>query len=280
MLERAGYLKNHWQGLHSIPRVVWINLFAFSLIVSVLLDLVPEQLNLFQIAIGLLLLNSFLLWQMTGAFRTLKSAIKNQSDIVLVAGLSFAMVLVLAVSLWRSYEFIYPAPAELNLATSNEIMPLDVSQDQTTIFLEGDINYALHASFLKTLEDHENITTIALTSQGGIIFAARAIANKIIELNLNTKTNADCFSACTLIFLAGKTRQLADDGQLGFHLYATKSMLTASILDIEEQVEKDKQYLRDRGVSEGFITTAYSTPPEEIWIPKRIQLQNAGILAE
>ena len=280
MLERAGYLKNHWQGLHSIPRVVWINLFAFSLIVSVLLDLVPEQLNLFQIAIGFLLLNSFLLWQMTGAFRTLQSAIKNQSDIVLVAGLSVAMVLVLAVSLWRSYEFIYPAPLELNLATTNEVMPLDVSQDQTTIFLEGDINYALHASFLKTLEDHENITTIALSSEGGIIFAARAIANKIIELNLATKANADCFSACTLIFLAGKTRQLADNGQLGFHLYATKSMLTASILDIEEQVEKDKQYLRDRGVSEGFITTAYSTPPEEIWIPKRIQLQNAGILAK
>ena len=127
---------------------------------------------------------------------------------------------------------------------------------------------------------HKDIKTIALSSEGGIIFAARAIANKIIELNLNTKTNADCFSACTLIFLAGKTRQLADDGRLGFHLYATKSMLTASILDIEEQVEKDKQYLRDRGVSEGFITTAYSTPPEEIWIPKRIQLQNAGILAE
>ena len=53
MLERTGYLKNHWQGLHSIPRVVWINLFAFSLIVSVLLDLAPEQLNLFQIAIGI-----------------------------------------------------------------------------------------------------------------------------------------------------------------------------------------------------------------------------------
>lgn len=280
MLERAGYLKNHWQGLHSIPRVVWINLFAFSLIVSVLLDLVPEQLNLFQIAIGLLLLNSFLLWQMTGAFRTLKSAIKNQSDIVLVAGLSFAMVLVLTVSLWRSYEFIYPVPAKIDLATTNEVMPLDVSQDQTTIFLEGDINYALHASFLKTLEDHKDIKTIALSSEGGIIFAARAIANKIIELNLNTKTNADCFSACTLIFLAGKTRQLADNGQLGFHLYATKSMLTASILDIEEQVEKDKQYLRDRGVSEGFITTAYTTPPEEIWVPTRMQLQNAGILAE
>lgn len=280
MLERVGYLKNHWQGLHSIPRVVWINLFAFSLIVSVLLDLAPEQLNLFQIAIGLLLLNSFLLWQMTGAFRTLKSAIKNQSDIVLIAGLSFAIVLVLAVSLWRSYEFIYPAPTELNLPTTNEVMPLDVSQDQTTIFLKGDINYALHASFLKTLEMHKDITTIALSSEGGIIFAARAIANKIIELNLNTKTNADCFSACTLIFLAGQKRQLADNGQLGFHLYATKSMLTASILDIEEQVEKDKQYLRDRGVSEGFITTAYSTPPEEIWIPKRIQLQNAGILVK
>lgn len=280
MLERAGYLKNHWQGLHSIPRVVWINLFAFSLIVSVLLDLAPEHLNLFQIAIGLLLLNSFLVWQMTGAFRTLKSAIKNQSDIVLVIGLSIAMVLVLAISLWRSYEFIYPAPADINLATTNEIMPLDVSQDQTTIFLKGDINYALHASFLKTLEDHENITTIALSSEGGIIFAARAIANKIMELNLDTKTNSDCFSACTLIFLAGKKRQLAENGQLGFHLYATKTMLTASILDIEEQVEKDKQYLRDRGVSEDFITTAYSTPPEEIWIPERIQLQNAGVLAK
>lgn len=280
MLERTDYLKNHWQGTHSIPRVVWINLFTLSLIISVLLDLAPKHLSIFENIFGLLVLNLLLIWQVIGAFRTLRAAIKNKTDIIPILLLSIAIPLISTSSIWRSVEIIYPTPVQTQIIASAEKPTLNVSDDGTRIFIKGDINYPLHASFLHTLEHHDDIQTVVLSSSGGIIFAARAIALKITELGLNTKVDENCFSACTLIFLSGEQRILGAAGQLGFHLYATKSMLTASILDIKEQVEKDKQYLRIQGVSESFIKKAYSTPPNQIWIPTPQQLENSGVLAK
>lgn len=278
MWERAVYFKNHWLGLHSIPRVVWINLFAFSLIISVLLDLAPERLNGFQLTVGLLMLIAVLIWQVIGAIRTLQNALQDKVDITLVAMLSIAIILVSAISIWRSYEVIYPPQKVAITAEIKDIQPLPISDDGSIVFLSGDINYPIYRSFLHTLAENKGVETVILSSPGGIIFAARAIANKISELGLNTKVEDNCFSACTLIFLSGDTRQLAEIGQLGFHLYATESMVTASVLDIEEQVKKDKDYLRSRGVSEDFIQEAYRTPPTEIWVPSRERLVSAGIL--
>ena len=272
------YLVDHWNGLHSIARVIWINLFAFSLIISVLLDLLPQDLNSVQTAFGVFVLNAFLIWQLMGAFRTLLLAVKNHTDIVLTISLAFAICIVLAMSVWRSVEMINPPQAKKVTATASEIKLLEVSDDGHTIFINGDINYPLYTSFLATLEENNQIKTVMLSSDGGIIFAARAMVIKITENGLNTKVKENCYSACTLIFMAGRNRELGDRGELGFHFYATKSTLTASILDIDAQVEKDKDYLRTRGVSEGFINTAYSTPPDEIWVPNKDQLERSGIL--
>jgi ATP-dependent protease ClpP protease subunit len=280
MWERVAYFKNHWLGLHSIPRVVWINLFALSLIVSVLLDLVPEPLNSFQLTTGILILSAIFIWQLIGAIRTLQNARRDQTDVTLIAMLSIAIVVVSAISIWRSYEFIFPSQKEVVTAEAEAIQPLPISDDGSTIFLSGDINYPIYRSFLRTLDENKGAKTVTLSSPGGIIFAARAIANKITERKLNTKVEENCFSACTLIFLSGGTRQLEENGKLGFHLYATETMLTASILDIEEQVEKDKEYLRSRGVAEDFILEAYSTPPTEIWVPDYDRLTKSGILVK
>lgn len=282
-MEQVAYLKtnymiNHWNGLHSIARVIWINLFAFSLIVSVLLDLLPQDLNSIEITFGIVILNAFLIWQLTGAFRTLLLAVKTHVDIVLTVSLVLAILITLAMSFWRSFEMITPPQVKQVMATSSEIKLLDISDDGHTVFIKGDIDFPLHASFLKTLEQNNKIKTVMLSSPGGIIFAARAMAITITELGLNTNAEDNCYSACTLIFMAGNKRQLGDAGELGFHLYATKSTITASILDIDAQVEKDKDYLRARGVAEDFIKTAYTTPPEEIWVPSREQLEKAGIL--
>lgn len=272
------YLMDHWNGLHSIARVIWINLFVLSLIVSVLLDLLPQDLNSIQTAFGIMILNAFLIWQLMGALRTLFLAVQNHTDIVVIISLVLSMSIVLAISAWRSLEMIIPPQAKHVTATGSETKLLHVSDDGYTVFVSGDINFPLHASFLKTLEQNNQIKTVMLSSDGGIIFAARAMAIKITEQGLNTKIDENCYSACTLIFMAGRKRELGDAGELGFHLYATKSTITASILDIDAQVEKDKDYLRARGVSEGFIKTAYSTPPDKIWIPNKDQLEQAGIL--
>ncbi|MEP3418916.1 MAG: hypothetical protein ABJN77_12870 [Lentilitoribacter sp.] len=224
------------------------------------------------------MLNTFLIWQIAGSFRTLFLAVKNRTDIVLTTSLVLAISIVFAMSVWRSLEMISPRQEKQATAIEHEIKLLKVSNDGHTVFIEGDINYPLYTSFLATLEYNNKIKTVMLSSDGGIIFAARAMVLKITEMGLNTKVEEKCYSACTLIFMAGRNRELGESGELGFHLYATKSTLTASILDIDAQVEKDKDYLRARGVSQDFIKNAYSTPPDQIWIPNKDQLKQSGIL--
>lgn len=278
MVPRAHYLKNYWHGLHSPSHVVWIDLFALSLMLSVLMDLVPKQLNMFEITLSLLCLNAFFIWQLTGAVRTIQIAVKSRSDIVVIVFLALTVAIVSAVSIWRCIDILYPQTERFETVSLPPISQLDISTDGQTIHLTGDISYPLRASFLSTLENNSDIKTVSLSSSGGAIFAARAIAIKIAELGLNTRVDENCFSACTLIFLAGDQRSLGKAGQLGFHSYATESMITSATLNIQEQIDRDKNYLISRGVSKSFVEEAYGTPHDEIWIPNKLELSNAGVL--
>ena len=47
--------------------------------------------------------------------------------------------------------------------------------------------------------------------------AARDMAADIIAFNLSTVAYGECYSACTLIFLAGQSRTLEAGAKLGFH---------------------------------------------------------------
>lgn len=278
MIPQADYVKNYWRGLHPLSHVVWLDLFALSMLLSVLMDLVPKQLSMVEITLVLLVLNAVFIWQFTGAIRTIQLAVKSRSDIMMIVFLSFTVAIVSAVSLWRCIDLLYPETAPDQVVSRTPILQLDVSDHGRIIYLTGDISYPLHASFLSTLDNNKDIQTISLSSSGGNVFAARAMALKIIELGLDTHVDKDCFSACTLIFLAGKERTISKAGQLGFHSYATNLVITSVTIDIQEQIYKDKKYLMSRGVSNSFIQKAYSTPSTKMWIPTRQELRGAGLL--
>ena len=278
MIPQADYVKNYWRGLHPLSHVVWLDLFALSLLLSVLMDLVPKQLSMIEITFVLFVLNAVFIWQFTGAIRTIQHAVKSRSDIVMIVFLSFTVAIVFAVSLWRCVDLLYPATAQDQAIPRTPILQLDVSNHGRIMYLTGDINYPLRTSFLSTLDNNKDIQTISLSSSGGNVFAARAMALKITELGLDTHVDKDCFSACTLIFLAGKERTISKAGQLGFHSYATNLVITSVTLDIQEQINKDKKYLMSRGVSNSFIQKAYSTPSTKMWIPTRQELRGAGVL--
>lgn len=279
MIPQTDYVKNYWRGRHPLSHVVWLDLFALSMLLSVLMDLVPQPLSIVEVTLILLVLNIIFVWQFTGAIRTIQRAFKSRSDIVMIAFLSFTLAIVSAVSLWRCIELLYPETAQEQIITKTPILQLDVSDHGRIIHLTGAIHYPLRASFLSTLDNNKDIQTVSLSSSGGNVFAARAMALKIAELGLNTHVDKDCFSACTLIFLAGKDRTIGKTAQLGFHSYATNLVITSVTLDIQEQTNKDKKYLMSRGVSNDFIQKAYSTPSVKIWIPTQQELQDAGVLA-
>lgn len=73
------------------------------------------------------------------------------------------------------------------------------------------------ALFHDILEQHQNIKTIQLSSDGGSPRAGYQIGRIIKDYGLDTVAARDCISACTLMFLGGKNRSMRKGGRLGFH---------------------------------------------------------------
>lgn len=131
--------------------------------------------------------------------------------------------------------------------------------------------------------------------------AAREMASKIIEFDLNTVAYGECESACTTIFLAGNKRSLETSAKLGFHrqwvdkeqekLYYNAMKQTKGwknefdyivwIYDVlADNIVKDIEFMESRGMSIEFIIKALSVDSVDIWKPTREELWTAGVLKE
>ena len=151
------------------------------------------------------------------------------------------------------------------------------------------------------LFEHPKIKILKLTGPGGFMPAAREIASKIIEFDLNTVAYGQCESACTTIFLAGNKRSLETSAKLGFHrqwvdkeqekLYYNAMKETkgwknefdyiAWIYDVlADNIVKDIEFMESRGVSIEFIIKALSIDSVDIWEPTREELWTAGVLTD
>ena len=151
------------------------------------------------------------------------------------------------------------------------------------------------------LFEHPEIKILKLTGPGGFMPAAREMAAKIIEFNLNTVAYGECASACTTIFLAGNKRSLETSAKLGFHrqwvdkeqekLYYNAMKETkgwknefdyiAWIYDVlADNIVKDIEFMESRGVSMDFILKALSKASYDMWEPSRDELTAAGIVTQ
>ena len=151
------------------------------------------------------------------------------------------------------------------------------------------------------LFEHPEIKILKLTGPGGFMPAAREMAAKIIEFNLNTVAYGECASACTTIFLAGNKRSLETSAKLGFHrqwvdkeqeeLYYNAMKETkgwknefdyiAWIYDVlADNIVKDIEFMESRGVSVDFILKALSKASFDMWEPSRAELTAAGIVTQ
>ena len=67
------------------------------------------------------------------------------------------------------------------------------------------------------LFDNPEISTLRVTGRGGYGPAGRAISAYLVEHSINTEAFGGCASACSRIFLGGKSRKLSKGAKLGFH---------------------------------------------------------------
>ena len=147
----------------------------------------------------------------------------------------------------------------------------------------------------------QQIEVLHLNSAGGLIEAAREMADIIIDFELDTRVTDECASACVTLFLAGESRQLDRGGRLGFHrsswdaasmeeyykdaradigwdsLYEFASW---SYEEAQKDVLSEMEYLLERGVDPEFAIKTLRAENADMWFPRRRELTLAGVLSK
>lgn len=140
---------------------------------------------------------------------------------------------------------------------------------------------------------------VSVSGPGGYGPAAEEIAETILEFDLDTQAFGDCMSACSRIFLAGRTRTLAKGARLGFHRpyiigdeereyflahrerrgWQTEFDYVEWIYDIGwSDTLATIQFMTDQGVSLSFVLEAFSYDSYQMWYPNLATLKQSGVL--
>lgn len=151
------------------------------------------------------------------------------------------------------------------------------------------------------LFEHPEIKILKITGRGGLMSAAREMAADIIAFNLSTVAYGECYSACTLIFLAGQSRTLEAGAKLGFHrqwvdekAHKKNFETNREVMEWNDEFEYlmyiynelnselvgDIQYMDGRGVAFDFIMKTIATEVWDMWTPSLEILLSAGVLTE
>jgi len=215
------------------------------------------------------------LWQVIGSWRALIGYQRDRPDFLVNVAGHAALLATIPVMILPQLDRI----ARDNLApmTLRDRGPNGVEVMPDHILLVGPGSYDMFDGFKAALSSNPDLKRVELDSNGGRVYAARAIAKLVQNNGMHTSVGSLCASACTLIFIAGTQRSLAQDGRLGFHGYLTKSQI--KFADETEEEAKDRARFLARGVSEEFVDQMFLVSPDDMWFPDRAQLELAGVLS-
>ncbi|MGB0846332.1 MAG: hypothetical protein ACPGSM_06390 [Thiolinea sp.] len=269
-----GFISDHWYGRVPYWLAIFINLFTLRLLIGLI-----EHPGYRLLSIPLITLSSIILiWQVTGALRTSDRHFKDYGDTSLlwfayaVVGISISLAVI------HTLDISAGPPAKIT-SESLRTRPLPtLSQNDTVVHLHGELDFTHNTDLAYLLAKHRSIQTVLLESNGGLVFAARALALNIRKHNLNTHVEKHCNSACPIVFMAGNQRTLGPNGKIGFHQYKLERLQPLQIKSIEAEQEKDRLYYLERGISKQFLERVYQSKHEQIWQPAPLTLLEAGVI--
>lgn len=283
------YIGEHWRGQHSLPRALGLNTVAVTIILVFLLSGITSWIEENQLLSDNLTLSLLLLfwivvlcWQAVGAFRTATKRIASfgsTANYYIVFATTLFCTLIALGSLATQYgETIdYTQRAVDAYVPIKPSYALTINQSEQMV-LTGDIGHGATSSLLKLLAVSPNSTQLVLDSDGGLIAEARGLANVVKKHQLNTTVSNRCYSACTIIFIAGIERNLDANGALGFHQYYVESKSPLPWINPVAEQAKDLAYFQEKHVADWFMERAYSTPHSTIWTPSIDTLLAAGVI--
>ncbi|GLQ55353.1 hypothetical protein [Devosia nitrariae] len=291
----ANIITRYWQGGYSLGVSYWVfgvlaNVAAGLLAFTLSAALSPEKgyepgvLFAFFVAfwIGLTVL---VIWEFVGLWRSARRHADRRIKLgktSIWAGLA-QLTVVLGALQFAAALATNAAPQVRELHAMAFLGDPDIPANSlrllrgaTELDLTGGIKYGLATDLERVLDAAPTVRTIHLTSGGGRIGEAEKVADLIRARGLDTYVPSTCASACTLIFLAGKTRTLFDGARLGFH--STDFPGTSP----EDAALADRDYVDQliaAGVEPGFANRTIAYPPTDMWYPPGDTLLAANVVS-
>lgn len=204
--------------------------------------------------------------------------------LVLLAALCGAGAPVTAGAYSAAVAVARPSPADASLALertgpdrSAQAPRLAVGRDGRSLDLTGTLDEGLADRVAAVLAAHPRIERLDLTSEGGLVEEARALGALVGAYRLATSVRETCASACTLVFVRGRGRFLAQGAHLGFHgPYETG--LFEEVRQVDPAPER-RAYL-NAGLTADFVARALAVRADGMWMPGAGDLRAAGVVTE
>ena len=211
---------------------------------------------------------------------------KNMLNQACILSLSF---LVSPFNLYANEKFkVHGEDLHYNTELAVEEINREITQEDVEVLLEK-------------LQNNPNIKRIILTSWGGLISPAVEMADIIIDFELDTHVKEICFSACSILLIAGETRTLERGSKIGFHRswwdsdslrsyykeeresygWENEFDFSSWIYDYSQEVihSQFKFYL-ERGVSPSFVIETMKARSDDGWFPRRKDLLKANVITK
>ena len=277
MLKQA--LKRHWCGEYSLLVTLLVTLLSVRVLAGWGQAFVTGLGVYPWISISV----AILVWQIVGSWRACDRHLKAQGGLVMYWSVLAMLLVIVVLTVLQIADLLTgrrTVTEQSSLPVVAETPLLPVHKEGTTVLLKGDFSWELRRAFLNTLEATPTITTVTLDSHGGLVFVGRALALSIAEHQLNTHVEHRCYSACTIAFIAGVARSLADKAELGFHQYLLENQNQTHGISVQEQLDVDRKHFASRGVSQDFIKQLFVAEHTGLWVPDHQRLLEAGVLTK
>ncbi|MEO6276799.1 hypothetical protein [Roseateles sp.] len=288
---KAGYFKRHWRGEQSLARSYWLNSFLVATPLAMALTGLMSwisvkgdslQINAIVVLMGFPLLMALDVWCIVGAWRSATAYLRDYGSALWgwLARITLALgALQLAVSVLFG---LLPSLGEF-WQMARGIDPIgqakfSFSADGRSLRLDGVIGMGdgERLRVLLASSAARDLKRVELSSPGGRVREAEHMASAMKEHRHEARAVGTCASACTLVFLAGNPRQLAPEGQLGFHRASTGTY--NPVFEELANQELAKTY-RELGLPQTMIDTTLRTSSSNMWFVPREELQAHALIA-
>ncbi|SDH66275.1 hypothetical protein SAMN05216603_111166 [Pseudomonas benzenivorans] len=285
---KTNFLVTHWRGDYSLGFSYWVIGSLLTVVVVTISAAVGSIDGLRELgprtsgAVILAFYGFFVpltLWQLVGIWRSADKH-SQRGGKALWAGLAKLMVILglsgAVVDFTTQGIPLISEGAKLFVGIDNTPPhAIRLLRDGTELELAGGMPFGTTDAVKKFLDAAPAIQVIHLNSRGGRMNEADQLYKTIKERNLITYTSADCVSACSFAFLAGRERYLGESGRLGFHSISIGELSGEVAKELNDEV---RQTLKAHGAPNSFIDHALSTSPKDMWYPSKDELLRAKVI--